>query len=247
MPASPPDRRSRSAPAAAIAAAGASGREEARRRVREVVDRLVAEGTAVARSDGTTHAIFPVGISPPEGEALRARVIAERAVRTIEIGLGYGISALYICEALVANGDPSAHHVAIDPHQESRFAGCGLQFLDDAGVAGLVEHHAEDSRIALSRLLAEGHRFDLAFVDGNHRFEGVFMDLVYLGMLVRPGRVVFLDDYQLPAVAKAASFFVANRGWALEEVSTADDQHRWAVLRTTVTPDTRPFDHFVDF
>lgn len=58
---------------------------------------------------------------------------------------------------------------------------------------------------------------------------------------------MFLDDYQLPGVARAASFFLANHGWALEEVSTAETRHHWAVLRTGASPDTRPFDHFIDF
>ena len=75
----------------------------------------------------------------------------------------------------------------------------------------------------------------------------VFLDLAYLGRLLRPGAIVFLDDYQLPAIARAASFFLTNRGWTLEEISTAEDRHHWAVLRTSTTPDTRPFDYFVDF
>ena len=99
----------------------------------------------------------------------------------------------------------------------------------------------------LPRLLAEPGRYDLAFVDGNHRFDRVFVDLVYLGRLVRPGGIVFLDDYQLPGIARAASFFVANLNWALEDVSEPDDTHRWAVLRTTTEPDTRSFDDYVDF
>ncbi len=36
----------------------------------------------------------------------------------------------------------------------------------------------------LPRLLAEGRGFDLAFLDGNHRFEGVFLDLVYSGRVL---------------------------------------------------------------
>jgi hypothetical protein len=59
--------------------------------------------------------------------------------------------------------------------------------------------------------------------------------------------VIFVDDYQLPGVARAAAFFVTNLGWQLEEVSPADDLHQWAVLRTSEVPDERPFDHFVDF
>ncbi len=84
-------------------------------------------------------------------------------------------------------------------------------------------------------------------MDGDHRFDGVFVDLSYLARLVRPGGVVFLDDYQMPAVERAAAFFVANLGWGLEEVSEWDDLHRWAVLRTPAAPYTRPFDHYVDF
>jgi predicted O-methyltransferase YrrM len=212
-----------------------------------VIERLVRDGTAVARSDGSVHTLFPVAASAGEAEALREWVTREGATHTIEIGLGYGISALFVCEGLCTNGDPTARHVVIDPNQATRFANCGLQFLEEAGVAQLVDYYAEESQIALPRFLSEGRRFDLAFVDGNHRFDGVFLDLVYLGRLLRAGGIVFLDDYQLPSVARAASFFLSNLGWTLEEVSAADDLHQWAVLRTGSTPDRRPFDYFVDF
>jgi predicted O-methyltransferase YrrM len=216
-------------------------------RVRRVVARLVREGSAVARRDGRVHSLFPVAVSPAEGEALRRWVIAEGAARTVETGFGYGVSALFVCEGLLTNDDPDARHVVIDPNQSTRFADCGLQFVDEAGVAEMVEHLADESLIALPRLLVEGRVFDLAFVDGNHRFDGVVVDLVYLHRLVRPGGIVMLDDYQLPGIARAASFFLTNLGWTLEEVSASDGLHRWAVLRTSSAPDNRPYDYFVDF
>jgi predicted O-methyltransferase YrrM len=222
--------------------------EAALRQVRDVIERLVREGTAVARSDGTRHDLFPVAASAAEGEALRGWVVREGATRTLEVGLGYAVSALHVCDSLLRGAGPeTARHVAIDPFQATRFSGCRLQFLEDAGVSGMVEHIAERSEAALPRLLDEGRAFDLAFVDGDHRFDGVFVDLFYLARLVRPGGVVFLDDYQLPAVERAASFFVRNLGWGLEEVSGWDDLHRWAVLRTSTDPDARPFDYYVDF
>lgn len=204
--------------------------------IRRVIEHLVREGR-----------VFPIAVSAAEGEELREWVVREGATRTIEIGLGYGISALFVCEGLLANGDAAARHVAVDPYQATRFANCGLQVLDEAGLTELVEFHAEESQTALPRLLSEGRTFDLAFVDGNHRFDGVFLDLVYLGRLVRAGGILFVDDYQLPAVARAASFCVTNLGWTLEEVSAADDLHQWAVLRTSRVPDTRPFDYYIDF
>lgn len=222
-------------------------RDAALGRVREVLDRLVREGTAQARSDGTVHALFPVAVGPAEGEAIRSWVVREAAVRTIEVGLGYGVSALFVCEGLLINGAPDPRHVVIDPHQDTRFAGCAKQFLDEAGVAHLVEHHAQQSQITLPRFVSEGRRFDLAVVDGNHRFDAVFLDLAYLGRLLRPGGIVFVDDYHLPGIARAVSFFLANLGWSLEEVSTAEARHHWAVVRTSTKPDNRPFDYFADF
>jgi predicted O-methyltransferase YrrM len=186
-----------------------------------------------------------VSVTPVEAEALRGWVEREGATRTIEIGLGYGVSALAVCERLRANG--GARHVVIDPFQETRFGGEGLRLLEEAGMAPLVELHPEESQLVLPRLLSDGRRFDLAFVDGNHRFDGVFLDLVYLGRLVRGGGIVFLDDYQLPAVARAVSFCTTNLGWKLEEVSPPDELHQWAVLRTPAAPPERRFDHFVDF
>ena len=217
------------------------------RRVRQVIERLVHDGTVIARSDGTVHDLFPVAVGAAEGAALREWVIREGATRTIEIGLGYGISALFICEGLLGNGHADARHLALDPHQAGRFGNCGLQVLEEAGVASLVEHRAEESQLALPRLLGEGRRFDLAFVDGNHRFDGIFLDLVYLGRLLGPGAVVVVDDYQLPAVARAASYCVTNLGWRSEAVSPPDHLHQWAVLRTSSAPDRRPFDHYVEF
>jgi predicted O-methyltransferase YrrM len=215
--------------------------------VRDVIARLFRDGTAVARSDGTLHDLFPVAASAAEGEALRGWIVREEATQTVEVGLGYGISALYICEGLLENSSQAPRHVVIDPYQATRFSDCGLQFLDEAGVGDMVELHAEDSRISLPRFLDEARSFDFAFVDGNHRFDGVFVDLSYLGRLVHPGGIVFLDDYQLPGVARAASFFTSNLGWTMEEISPPDNLHQWAVLRTSPIPDARPFDYFVDF
>jgi predicted O-methyltransferase YrrM len=205
------------------------------------------DGTAIARADGSFHNLFPLSVTAAEGEALRGWVGREQAARTIEVGLGYGISALFICEGLVDNGAATRRHVVVDPHQATRFANCGLQFLADAGLSELIEYHAEESQIALPRMVGEGRSFDLAFIDGNHRFDGVFLDLIYLGRLVRPGGIVFVDDYQLPAVARATAFCTTNLGWKLEEVSGDDRLHRWAVLRTARAPLERPFDYYVDF
>jgi predicted O-methyltransferase YrrM len=223
-------------------------------RVREVRERLFAAGSVVARADGLRRELFPVAIGLEEGLSLRDWVQKERALSTFETGLGFGISTLCICEALVANR-PGASHLACDPYQfkalpghRTTYAGVGLEILEDAGVRDLVEFYAEESQIVLPRLLAEDRRFDLAFLDGNHRFEGVFLDLVYAGRLLREGGIVFVDDTQLPGVRRAIDFCVANLGWSIEDGGTEGDVHEWLVVRTgSHEAFLRPYFEFVDF
>ncbi len=221
--------------------------DDALRRVRTVLARVTAEGNTVARLDNSEHQIFPVAVSAVEGQALRNWVIKEAVAHTIEIGLAYGISALFICEGLVINGQSKVQHVVVDPYQHSGFKDCGLQLLEEAGVADLVEFHAQESQILLPKFLSEGRQFDFAFVDGSHFFERVFLDLIYLGRLVEPGSIIFVDDYQLPAITHAVSFCLKNLGWTLEEISQPDELHQWSVLRTPRDPVARTFRDFVDF
>jgi predicted O-methyltransferase YrrM len=219
--------------------------------LRAIIDRLVSEGKTVSRSDDSEHQLFPVAISLAEGRALRDWVLRESVTDTIEIGLAYGFSALFVCEALVRNGGKNggkiARHVTIDPFQSEGFKNCGLQLLEEAGVADLIEFYSEASQILLPRFLRQNRTFEFAFVDGSHLFERVFLDLVYLGRIVQPGRIIFVDDYQLPAIARAVSFCLTNLGWTIEEISPADAYHQWAVLRTPREPVKRTFLDFVEF
>ena len=216
-------------------------------RVRSVIDHVTREGKVIARSDKSVNDIFPVAINAAQGEALRDWIIKEKAVQTIEIGLAWGIGALHICEGLLMNGDQNAHHVALDPFQTTSFKNCGLQLLEEAGVANLVEHYAEESQIALPRFVSESRSFDFAFVDGSHLFDRVFLDLIFLGRLVRPEGIIFADDYQAPAVAKAVSFCLKNLGWKLEDMAPSDERHQWVILRTVREPVPRQYPHFVEF
>src|SRR5215470_14448116 len=61
--------------------------------LRAVLDRLIREGTATARTDGSVHHVFPVAVGPAESAAIRSWVIREHAARTVEVGLGYGIAS----------------------------------------------------------------------------------------------------------------------------------------------------------
>lgn len=178
-------------------------------------------------------------------------MIAERATRTLETGLGYGIATLFICEGLLHNG-AGVRHVAIDPFQTTSlpgdavlFGGAGVRALGRAGVRALVELYEEGSEIVLPRLLSAGRRFDLAFLDGSHRFENVFMDLVFCGRLLPEGGVVFVDDSHHAPVAHAIGYCTSNLGWSVQSEGQDGPDH-WSVLRTgPAEAQQRPFTSFM--
>ncbi len=214
--------------------------------LRNSIDNLLEKGKITSSKSDQEFEIFPVAIDPVEGQRLRDWVIRESATKTIEIGLGYGLSTLYICEGLLMGGQPKAAHVAMDPHQ-SGYENCGLQVLEAAGVLDLVEFFETESQILLPRFLESGRNFDFAFVDGSHLFDRVFLDLIYLGRILTPGSIVFVDDYQMPAIERAVSFCTTNLDWTTEEISPEDKLHQWAVLRTALEPKARTFEDYVDF
>jgi predicted O-methyltransferase YrrM len=91
-------------------------RDDALIRMRKVIERVTGDGKTVADLDNSVHKIFPVAISPTEGNVLRDWIRREGVSNTIKIGLAYGISALFICEGLLLNGHKDARHVVVDPY-----------------------------------------------------------------------------------------------------------------------------------
>ena len=170
------------------------------------------EAGTIAGDHGARFPLAPQGVLEPDGEALRDLALREGAVSTIETGLCYGLSTLFLCEALAASGRPDARHVAMDPFQTKHLHNAGLCTLREAGVDGMVEFHDRPSQLVLPELLADGRVFDLAFIDGDHRFDAVMLDLYYLHQMVRPGGLIVLDDVWMAPVRMAALYFVTNVG-----------------------------------
>jgi predicted O-methyltransferase YrrM len=180
--------------------------------VERFVDAAYTAGT-VHDAAGNAVDLHPHSIGREAGGALQDLAVGEGAERTIEVGLALGMSALFLCQAVLERG---GRHVAIDPFQQESWNRAGLRTLREAGVQDVVEVIEDESQLALPRLVAEGREFDFAFVDGDHRFEGVFIDLYFMTRLVRPGGLVVVDDMWMPSVRTAVAHMEGNLGATLE-------------------------------
>lgn len=216
-------------------------------RLREVVAQVRRDGTVTTRS-GKRVSISPTGLDERSAAALRQLVLESHAVRTIETGLALGLSSLAILDASFDNaGSHVPSHTAIDPFQQSGWGNAGLVTLARAGVSDLVRFLEADSTLELPRLCSAGEVFDAAFVDGGHLFEHVFIDTHFLLRMVRPGGIVVIDDWWMPAVRMGVDYFEKNLGITREICSDISGAERFAVLRVPERRVERPWDHFVPF
>jgi len=67
------------------------------------------------------------------------------------------------------------------------------------------------SQIALPNLLNENIKIDFGFIDGNHKFDNIFIDWFYIDLLLNNNGYVLFDDTWLESTQKTISFIKNNR------------------------------------
>ena len=175
-----------------------------------VLSRIVETGRTTLPSGEEVEAASCID---PSCGALLQRVI--RAIRPragVEVGLAFGISSLYILEALSETGGERL--IGIDPAQhDNQWRRGGLHNIREAGYESLYEFHEDTSQQVLPALVGEGQRIGFAFIDGWHTFDHVLIDFFYLDQMLEVGGVVVFDDVGYPAIRRACDFILTNRAY----------------------------------
>lgn len=170
----------------------------------------------VADDEGNTREAFPASIQYSDGQALYDVTTKTKANRTLEIGMAFGVSTLFICQAHKDKG--SGHHTAIDPWQKRWFNNIGLRNVRNAQLDEDFRFYEAPSFEALAELGKNGERFDFVFIDGNHRFEYTLVDFFLVDKILEVGGYVMLHDPWMPSIRKVLSFILRNRADSFELV-----------------------------
>jgi len=205
------------------------------RQIREIIREIYRSGL-VHGEDGAEYPIENTSVTPERGRFIGDLCRAEHATATIEIGMAWGLSTLFLLEALAANEAPPCSHLVSDPFQSSRWHGAALRSIREAGAAEMIEFYEEPSEIVLPRIVTNKRVFDFAFIDGNHRFDAVFVDMIFINRLLRPGGVMVLDDAWFDPVDLACRFAETNLGY----IPIAEFPERGASARGSRTTGERP-------
>lgn len=123
--------------------------------------------------------------------------------KSIEVGLAYGISTLFICEALREN--KIGHHYVMDPYQR-QWHNIGLKNIHDAGYDDIVDFYEEPADRLLSNFFLKNVKIDFAYLDGSKVFDVVFFNIYILSKIMNVGGVLVLDDCTFPGIKKVVRF-----------------------------------------
>jgi predicted O-methyltransferase YrrM len=186
-----------------------------------VLSEILSTGTTkTASGNGTVE--LNSSIPTSEGELLQKLIREIDPTITLEVGLAYGISALFICDALyLRNG---TQHIVIDPHQRTSWEGIGIANLHRAGYGDIVRFFEAPSYRALAELEKAGQRVDFAFIDGWHTFDFTLVDFFFIDRILNVGGIVVFDDTDWSAIRKVCRFVKTNLAYSVHGVDGRDPQ-----------------------
>ena len=177
-----------------------------------VLKGILETGNATS-ADGETINAMSVGVPREEGEFLHAIVSEIKPATSVEVGLAYGVSALFILDALRGTGQ--GHHIIIDYKQSSLWKGVGLKNLNEAGFKDLYEFREQPAHIALAQLEAQGTQVDFAFIDGKHLYDYTLVDFFCADRILKVGGIIAMDDLWMPSIQKVCAYILTNRAYSV--------------------------------
>ncbi len=152
--------------------------------------------------DGNRH----TALSREEGEFLYRFVRDRKFIKTLEIGLAYGVSTAYIMTAT------NSIHYAIDPFQNSeKYDRAGLKNIEKLGLKKNLKYIEDFSCLALPSLCNKNFKFEFVFVDGSHKFDDQFVDFYFIDLLLAVEGVVIFHDVWTPQVRTLLSWIETNK------------------------------------
>jgi predicted O-methyltransferase YrrM len=193
-------------------------------------------------SDGQMHKIdATTRIASLQGETIAAAIDEYNCRRTLETGFAYGFSTLFILGAIKRFEDST--HTAIDPYEKKLWHGIGLEKVKDVGMADRFTWICEDSFCAFGQLAMAGARYDFIYVDADHKFDSIVIDLHGSDRVLEIGGILAFDDLWMPSTQAAINFFEKN----LTHYRRLPSAHKNLALYQKTALDSRPWWHYTPF
>ncbi len=147
-----------------------------------------------------------ISVKTSEAEELRNLIQKKGYTTCLETGLAFGQSACYMLSS-----DTLPTLTSVDPFQEVDYQSIGLKNIAANGFADRHTHIVELSEFALPKLVESGQKFDFIFIDGDHKFDGAFIDFFFASKLLNDGGTIVFHDMWMRSLILAKSYILKNR------------------------------------
>jgi hypothetical protein len=168
--------------------------------------------------------------------------LRDKEISVLEIGAFEGSSSTWIVDSLLSH--PKSRLVSVDPFlmgSEARYMR-NLEATARREQVCVVKDRSRNALVALAAD-AQGKKFDLIYIDGDHTASSVLEDAVLAFALLAQGGVMIFDDYGMDDVKRAVDGFLAchekdvivlSRAWqlAVKKVNGGvNDENVLSILR----------------
>ena len=159
-------------------------------------------------------------INFPEGKYLFNLIKKNRFKNILEIGMAYGISAMFMVLGLKNNKIDDSQLISIDPSQSTYWNSIGLYNIKRIKGEKYHKLMEDKSYIILPKLLEDKRKFNLVFIDGWHTFDYTLIDVFYSILLVEVNGYIIIDDILHPGVMKTIKYIDTNYSDMLKKINS---------------------------
>jgi len=178
-------------------------------------------------------------IKKAAGEFIYSLIKKNKLKSTIEAGFGLGVSAAYIISAT------RSKHIAIDPFYKTEWdSSIGMKNIKRLGFTNLLTYYNDYSYNVLPQLKKKGLKLDFAFIDGDHKYDSIFVDYYYIDLMLKKKGFILFDDAWMRTTQLVASFIRTNKP-NYKEIRTPFKQ--FILFQKIKTEDNRPWYYFREF
>ena len=114
---------------------------------------IILDSKSVVTKDGVNRPLGENHIPEDEGNFLQRAIREAKPQVSLEVGCAYGVSSLYICEALRHVG--ATKHIIIDVYQRAMFDGIGFSILNEPLICFFEPNACELLHTSLSLYLTQ--------------------------------------------------------------------------------------------
>jgi predicted O-methyltransferase YrrM len=149
-------------------------------------------------------------IKSEEGLTIYNTIIKNNFTKCLEIGMGYGISSIYILLALKKSINNDKKLVSIDMLESKQWKNFGmkiLKFFEMIKYHQLIEnmHYIE-----LPKIVEMKENFDFIFINSWYSFENMIVILFYCSKILRKDGIIIINEIYQPNIYKCIKFIDNN-------------------------------------